>query len=194
MSEESNRAILKRVCKIKRFTKQDLHKKWDTKRIDCLLEELLDLGVIIKTDVGSFSVRKREVEYGENLEWYISEIFERELFYTSDWSVHIREAPSGGDYDVLAWAGNNLIYIECKARKPSAIAEKEIISLLKRDEFLRPYITVFFVDSTDDIDFVEDLFSKIGSRIKKLCSGYGIKSSMGDPPYTERLDDSFFHF
>lgn len=195
MSKESNRAILKRICRTTKFTKEDLCKKWNIKRIDYLLEELLDLGVIIKTDDSSFSVRKREVEYGENFEWYISEMFERELSYTSDWGVHIREAPSGGDYDVLAWAGNNLIYVECKAKKPSDIAEKEIISLLKRDEFLRPHVTILFVDSTSDIDFVENLFSKIGSRIKKLCNRYGIKNSgMSDPPYTERLDDLFFHF
>ncbi len=195
MDDVSNRVILKKICESKpKFTKGKLYDKWSTDTVDNLLRELIAISAIINNQDGSCSLKKREAEFGENLEWYISEMVKREFYCTSDWGVHIVEAPNGGDYDVLARSENNLIYVECKAKKPSNIDEKEIISLLKRDEFLRPYITILFVDSTDDINSIENLFKKICLRIKELIAKHNIKFVMGEPPYTEKLYEPFFHF
>ncbi len=195
MNRESNRAILKKICAIEsKFTKAELYNERNVAIVDNLLKELVEISVIINNQDSSFLLKKREAKYGENLEWYISEMFKKEFYCTSDWGVHIVEAPNGGDYDVLARSENNLIYVECKAKRPSNIDEKEIISLLKRDEFLRPYITILFVDSTDDINSIENLFKKICLRIKELIAKHNIKFVMGKPPYTEKLYEPFVHF
>ncbi|MFQ5963873.1 MAG: hypothetical protein ACE5KZ_06280 [Candidatus Scalinduaceae bacterium] len=195
MNDVSNRVILKKICTSKpKFTKEELYDKWSTDKIDNLLKELVEIRAIINNQDGNLSLKKREAEFGENFEWYISEIFKREFYCTSDWGVHIVEAPNGGDYDVLARSENNLIYVECKAKKPSNIDEKEIISLLKRDEFLRSYITILLVDSTDDINSIENLFKKICLRINELIPKHNINFVMGKPPYTEKLYEHLFHF
>jgi hypothetical protein len=195
MNKESNRAILKKICLMNSgFTKEDLVKNWDSQRVEDLLEELKELVIVNQKSDGTFELVNSEVEYGSNLEWYIAEIFRREFFCTSDWGVHVVEAPSGGDYDVLARSENNLIYVECKAKSPSSIKEEELINFLKRDEFLRPYISIFFIDTTDSIYSLEELLNKIGLKIKELIKQHNIDFVMGSPPYTEKLNNLFFHF
>lgn len=195
MSRESNRAILKKICAIKpNFTKAELHDKWNISIVDDLLKGLIGLRAITKNQDDSFSIRKMEIEFGENLEWYISEVFKREFYCTSDWGVHIVEAPSGGDYDILARAENHIIYVESKAKKASSVKEEELINFLKRDEFLRPYISILFIDTTDDLKSLEKLFNEIGLKIRGLIAKHNIKSAIGNPPYTESLNSLFFHF
>ena len=195
MSKESNRVILKKICTQKeKFLSSELYEYWAKGKVDNFLEELTSLRIISKNRDGSFSVINRDAEFGENLEWYISEVFKREFHCTSDWGVHIAEAPSGGDYDILARAENNIIYVESKAKKVSSVSEEGLINFLKRDEFLRPYISILFIDTTDDIEALERLFNNIGLKIRELITKHGIKSVMGEPPYTEKLDNLFFHF
>ena len=195
MSKDSNRVILKKICTQKeRFFNSELYERWDRERVDELLEELKLLKIIKKNQDESFSLTNIKAKFSENFEWYIAELFKNELYCTADWGVHIEEAPSGGDYDVLARVENDIIYVECKAKAPSNIDEKEFLDFLKRDEFLRSYISIFLIDSTDSIEPIEKLFNIIALKIKELISKHGIEFLMGEPPYTERLDDLFFHF
>ena len=195
MQEQSNRVILKKLCSLNRgFTKEQMQKNWAPEKIDSLLSRLQDLKIIVSTPSQNFQLQNPHAEFGENLEWYVAELFRREFYGTADWGVHIVEAPAGGDYDVLARLENQLVYVECKAKRPDSVKESEFISFLKRDEFLRPHMAIFFIDSTDKIAPVENMFNNIGENIGKLKVEHGVANTFGQPPYTERIDKNVCHF
>ncbi|MBU4304013.1 MAG: hypothetical protein KJ893_00080 [Candidatus Omnitrophica bacterium] len=195
LSKESCRSVLKQLCASKEgCLKNDLLRNRTTQEVNQLLSTLAKMDLLEKNNGEIFRLKNSDVNFGKNLEWFISEVFHRELFCVSDWGVHVKEAPEGGDYDVLARAESNIIYVECKAKKPENLKEKELISFLKRDEFLRSYTSILFIDSTDEISYINDLINKLGEKIKTCIPELGIDFVMGDPPYTESLDGGYFHF
>jgi hypothetical protein len=195
MNIESNRSILKTICSLKSaFTQDDLAAKWPLKKVDALITELCNLRILSQRALGNFELANKEAKFGENLEWYVAELFKRKLFATSDWGVKIEEAPCGGDYDVLARLENQIVYVECKAKNPGAVKESELLNFLKRDEFLRPHISIFFIDSTDNVDPVEDSLNKIGRKIGEVKATHNIKNTFGKPPYVEGVSSNVRHF
>lgn len=195
MNIQSNRSILKKMCSLKcSFTQEELAANWGPKKVEALITELCNLRVLSQRAMGKFELANKEARFGENLEWYVAELFKRKLFATSDWGVKIKEAPCGGDYDVLARLENEIVYVECKAKNPRSVKESELLNFLKRDEFLRPYISIFFVDSTDNVDPVEEGLNKIGGKIGDVKATHNIENTFGKPPYIEDVSSNVRHF
>jgi len=195
LDDRTHRAILKFICANKSsFSEKDLTQRWANPKVAKLLKSLLTLKIISEMQQGIFSLSRKKAEFGENFEWYVAELFKRKFFSTADWGIHIVEAPNGGDYDVLARPENNIIYVECKTKSPSSLKEEELISFLKRDEFLRPYVAIMLFDTSDKVEKIEKMFNHTALKIKTVIEEQKIDFVMGEPPYTENLENSFFHF
>lgn len=192
MHDGESRKLIRWIC----FKKQGIDKDTMTQegfmRIDKTLNSLLEVFAVEENN-GLFRARNEKVDFGPNFEWYVAELFKREFACTSDWGVHIVEAPDGGDYDVLARSENNIIYLECKAKQPSKIKEDELVSFLKRDEFLRPYVSFILVDSSDSLSGLEKRFNRILRKVEKFMPKTKFNSLMKGAPYTERIGSNFFH-
>ena len=171
MTNHENRAKLKNICSIKNeINPNDLCKKagWSSERINAFIKDLISFKILRDTtNISSFSLFNQQAEFGANLEWYIAEIFQRELYYTSGWGIHIEEAPDGGDYDVVARAEDKIIYVECKAKPVKNITKNEFLSFFRRDNFLRPDLSIFFIDSNDSLNpLIESLKELTGTEIR----------------------------
>ncbi len=107
----------------------------------------------------------------------------RELLYIADWQVKIDGAPYGGDYDVLAYNGDKLVYVECKGKPPKNIDTEELICFLKRDYYLSPYLTIFLIDTSHSLDSFKAAFDQLTEQPN---------TSFKKPPIKRNDNNSFF--
>jgi hypothetical protein len=91
---------------------------------------------------------ERIVSFGGTLEWYVAELLAREFGWAAAFGLRIRGAPHGGDYDVVACAEGEVLYMETKSAPPRQIAQGEIRAFLDRVDTLRPDVALFLVDTT----------------------------------------------
>ncbi len=193
MNDEFIRKVLRKISELKNFKEEILYSiEWKPELINPLIERLTKYSVLKKDEKDGCLLENSKAEFGENLEWYISELIEREFNSVSDWGVHIEEAPDGGDYDVLGRLEDKIIYVECKGGKPSNLYEKDLISILKRDEFLRPYLTILLFDSTDTLNVVKELFNSLSLKVKALIIKLDKDVSIGELPYFTELEGESF--
>jgi hypothetical protein len=85
--------------------------------------------------------------FGGTLEWFVARMMETEFASPSIWGVTLRNAPAGGDYDVLSYFEGELIYIEVKSAPPKGIETIEAGAFLERINTLLPRAALFFVDT-----------------------------------------------
>jgi hypothetical protein len=90
----------------------------------------------------------RIVSFGGTLEWYVSELLAREYGCVTAHGLRIRGASHGGDYDVVACAEGEVIYVETKSAPPRQIVQGEVGAFLDRVETLRPDLALFLADTT----------------------------------------------
>lgn len=133
---------------------------------DAKLSEYFDflcsIGVVHLDNHSSlYSLAITANDFGPTLEWYIAELFKRELASTSDWGVRIRDVKPGGDFDVMARVESALVWVEAKSSRPENISESDIKHFLQRDQNLDPNISIFFVDTRDDLSGLIQNFEKI---------------------------------
>jgi Holliday junction resolvase-like predicted endonuclease len=104
------------------------------------------LGLVSEKN-GGYALGRRIKSFGETLEWYVAEVFEREFGAESVWGVKFRRRKVGGDYDVIAKFDGSLFYVEVKSSPPRQIYDNEIAAFLDRVSDLSPEIAAFFMDT-----------------------------------------------
>lgn len=108
-----------------------------------------------------YSLATKVDDFGPTLEWYVSELFKRELESTADWGVRIKDVKPGGDFDVLARDEAALVWVETKSTRPQDIDETEIRRFLQRDQNLDPNMSIFLVDTRDNLSRLVQAFENI---------------------------------
>lgn len=111
------------------------------------IDSLLTIGLLEKTG-DSYHIKKRPIKsFGPTLEWFLSEIFEREFAAEAIWGIKFKRPIVGGDYDLIAKVDSSILYMEVKSSPPKQIYANEISALLSRVFDLRPEIAIFFMDT-----------------------------------------------
>lgn len=111
------------------------------------LDYLLKIGLILKSG-DSYRLKKCPVKsFGPTLEWFLSEVFEREFAAESIWGIKFKRSVVGGDYDLIAKVDSSILYMEIKSSPPKQIYANEISAFLSRTFELSPEIAIFFMDT-----------------------------------------------
>lgn len=180
MKSRTFRTILKSIVEDETASRAD----WLTGCTDATLSKYLDFlvsqGMITREAAGdSYSAATHAAAFGPTLEWYVAELFKRELAATADWGVRIEEFKPGGDFDVMARVESELLWIEAKSTRPRDIKETDVRHFLQRDQNLDPDMSLFLVDSDDDLSplvtkFEDVLAQACGGRVERLADFGGI--------------------
>jgi len=86
-------------------------------------------------------------DYSRTFEWFICEIFKRELKGIASSGVKILNLRCGGDFDVIARLEDLLVYIECKSGSILNITEDEITNFLARYKEIAPSFSILLIDT-----------------------------------------------
>jgi hypothetical protein len=104
---------------------------------------------LVIRDAGGFRLRDRRiVSFGGTLEWYVAELLAREFGCDATHGLRIAHAAHGGDYDVVACAEGEMLYVETKSAPPRQIVQGEVAAFLDRVDTLRPDVALFLADTT----------------------------------------------
>ncbi|MDH3975944.1 MAG: hypothetical protein OEV42_16845 [Deltaproteobacteria bacterium] len=175
LKKYSFRIFMRDLIKNKKsFTCADLLKYVSRECVEIYLQFLLERKIIEKIKDDQFRLKKKSVfSFGETLEWFVAQIFEKEFSSKAMWGVRLKGGKSGGDYDVLASFENRIAYVEVKSSPPANVEEKEIIAFLKRAEELSPSLAIFLEDTQlrmkdKIVPFFENALRKKGLPIERL--------------------------
>jgi hypothetical protein len=109
---------------------------------------LSDLDIVGASDRGTYHLKRGPLySFGGTLEWFVAQVFVREFHCPTIYGVKFRQTTHGGDYDVIALLGNQLVYAEVKSSPPKGIDVEEVKSFLGRIEDLSPQLALFLVDT-----------------------------------------------
>ncbi len=112
------------------------------------LRLLIDLGIALSLDGGFFRLANPNVHtFGETLEWYVAEVFQREFASPALWGVEVQDLSPGGDFDVLAEVDHRLVYVEVKSSPPKGVHLPNVRGFLARVKSLSPDLALFLVDT-----------------------------------------------
>ncbi len=127
--------------------------------------------------------------FGETIEWYISELLIKEFKIPSLWGIKIKEIRGGGDFDILGILEDKLIYIECKTSPPNNVRLRELWEFLRRREELKPKITIFFIDTTLKIErnIINNMKSLLDKRFSKELEKNILKLKEGVYSFDKKL-------
>ena len=129
------------------FTAEQVARYATLKVTRAYVEQLVQMG-LVERRASRYALARRPVKsFGETLEWYIAEVFRRELAAEAVWGVKFKRPRVGGDYDVIAKFDGALFYVEVKSSPPKQIYDSEVAAFLDRVEDLAPAIAVFFMDT-----------------------------------------------
>jgi hypothetical protein len=151
------------------------------------LRELRDLGVVTLAEDGAYCLVAHHVtSFGPTLEWYVSQILQREFLAPTLFSVRLLNTQHGGDYDVIALLDQRLLYVEVKSSPPRGVELPAVEAFLDRLEDLQPQVAVFLVDTELRMrDKIVELFQEA------LAHRFGPDSCSLWP--VERLVAELFH-
>ena len=109
---------------------------------------LSKIGILGTQPNGSYQLLNPRIRtLGPTLEWYVSQIFQREFMAPSLFGVKLKNTRHGGDHDVLAVLSDALITVEVKSSPPRGIELQEIRAFLDRLLDLRAHTAIFLVDT-----------------------------------------------
>jgi hypothetical protein len=151
------------------------------------LQELQALGVVTwSADQGYSLIPRQATSFGPTLEWYVSQVLQREFLAPALFSVRLSNTQFGGDYDVVALLEQRLLYVEVKSSPPRGVELPAVEAFIDRLEDLQPDVAVFLVDTELRMrDKIVELFQDA------LESRFGQASRTSWP--VERLVDELFH-
>jgi hypothetical protein len=151
MKSRTFRSILKK-CLDKKTELQlnDFKPGCDQNKLMEYINYLENSGIICKKSQSTYDFSLNINNFGHTLEWYIAELFKRELGCTAGWGIRVEDIDTGGDFDILARIESSLAYIETKS-SPNNISESEIRHFLHRDQHFNPNISIFLVDTRNDL-------------------------------------------
>lgn len=162
MDSRTFRNVLKKIVTQKRDIGQaDLGAGCSATKLQEYIRFLESSGILNEQSPSSFSFALDMDDFGYTLEWYVAELFKRELACTAAWGVRVGDVGVGGDFDVLARVEAHLAYVETKTTVPEHISEREIRHFLQRDHDFEPDITIFLVDTGDNLSSLVGQFEKI---------------------------------
>jgi hypothetical protein len=169
------------------FQPTELVRYCSLEAVERYISFLCQLRVAEMMGKGSFRLRKQSLySFGPTLEWFVSQMFQREFASAAMYGVRFKETCIGGDYDVIALWQGRLVYVEIKSSPPRGIERGEIGSFLARLSDLLPDIAFFFNDTQLRMkDKVVPLFED------ELSKRYGTCSFEQFPVH--RLVDELFH-
>ncbi len=123
--------------------------------------------------------------FGETLEWFVAELFRRELGCEASWGITLRDTKHGGDYDVIAFVEGHMVYVEVKSSPPKHIASPELAAFFRRVRTLKPQMAIFFEDTE------LRMADKIVPMVEEvLANEYGPAATQYP---VSRLQDELFH-
>ena len=112
------------------------------------LRFLVGAGLVARVGRGAYRLRDARISsFGGTLEWYVAEVLVREFGCAATWGLRIPRATHGGDYDVVACAEGEVIYVETKSAPPRQIIQEVVGAFLDRIDTLRPDAALFLVDT-----------------------------------------------
>lgn len=112
------------------------------------LEDLMRFGMLKKVR-GKLQLSSKEViSFGETLEWYVAQMFLRELYSPAVWGVKLKGLTNGGDFDVLAGVEGKIIYVETKSAPPRGIDNSNMDAFFSRLNALSPGAVILLDDTT----------------------------------------------
>jgi hypothetical protein len=144
-----------------------------------LLERLRVLRIVEPAEAGTWRLRRSEPagpgdrplhSFGDTLEWFVAQVFRRELHVPAAWGVVVRGNAVGGDLDVAALVEEHFVLAEVKSSPPKHVELEGVRAFVQRVAALRPH-AAFFVEDTelrmsDKIVplFVDALAERLGHR------------------------------
>ncbi len=112
------------------------------------LKDLAELGIVTFGQDQPYQLISQQVSsFGPTLEWYVSEIFQREFMAPVLFNVRLQRTRYGGDYDVIAIVSGHLVYVEVKSSPPRGVELPAVSAFLNRLRDLQPHLAVFLVDT-----------------------------------------------
>jgi hypothetical protein len=182
MSSRTFRNILKKIVVKKHDIRQeDFETECSQDKLHKYLGFLESSGVLNKEPSSSFSLALDVDEFGYTLEWYVAELFKRELGCTAAWGVRVKDISVGGDFDVLARIEAQLACVETKATSPESVTKPEIRHFLQRDREFDPDISVFLVDTKNNLSGLITAFEEV------ITSAMDESISIRDPNYRRKI-------
>jgi hypothetical protein len=178
----SFRLFLRDVIKHQNFFTLDKVTRYATSGVTGeYIEYVRQLGLTKKLDSG-FALSRHIKSFGETLEWFVAEVFQREFGAEAMWGVKFKRPNVGGDYDVIARLEGLLLYAEVKSSPPKQIYDSEISAFLNRVDDLAPEISVFFMDT--ELRMKDKIVPMFEEELKKRASS---------PPEVTRIEKELFH-
>jgi hypothetical protein len=169
------------------FTVGDLTRYCSRDQCERYVKQAAELGLVEPAagdDRWRLAVGARD-SFGETLEWFVAEVFQREFGCQASWGITLQDAKHGGDYDVVTFVEGHMVYIEVKSSPPKHVASPEVEAFFRRARTLRPQMAVFFEDTELRMaDKIVPMFEEV------LAEEYGPEAK--DYPM-ERLQDELFH-
>ncbi len=155
------------------------------KTVRVYMKELEEMGIVEFTAQGAYHLRRtRMPSFGPTLEWYVSEILQRDFLSPALFNVKLKNTRFGGDYDVIGNVGHRLLYLEAKSSPPRGVELPNVISFLKRLGDLQPNVAIFLVDTELRMK------DKIAPLFTEAIDQAGLSK---DIPPVERMVDEIFH-
>lgn len=125
-----------------------LNRYCSEKVVRSYLAVLSELGVVRLLNGGRYElIPKHITSLGPTLEWYVSEVLQRELLAPALFNVRFRNTRYGGDYDVITFLAGRLVYVEVKSSPPRGVELPAISAFLNRLDDLQPQLAIFLVDT-----------------------------------------------
>ena len=149
LKKYSFRIVLRDIIKYREsFTSRNLTKFASADAVENFLNILSDLKIIKDNKDASYTFQKNSVNsFGDTLEWFTACLMKNEFAAPSGWGIKLNISGVGGDYDVISYMGNHLIFIETKSSPPAHIEQSSVNEFIARVYSLYPDMAVFFVDT-----------------------------------------------
>jgi hypothetical protein len=148
MKKYSFRLFMRDVIKHQQFFRIENVTRYATAEVTKeYLEYMKEIGLAEKIDDGFRLSLSPVKSFGETLEWFVSEIFEREFSTEAIWGIRAKRPKVGGDYDLIAKVDGSILYMEIKSSPPKQIYQNEVSAFFDRVSDLYPEISIFFTDT-----------------------------------------------
>jgi hypothetical protein len=148
MKKYSFRLFMRDVIKHQQFFRIENVTRYATAEVTKeYLEYMKEIGLAEKIDDGFRLSLSPVKSFGETLEWFVSEIFEREFSTEAIWGIRAKRPKVGGDYDLISKVDGSILYMEIKSSPPKQIYQNEVSAFFDRVSDLYPEISIFFTDT-----------------------------------------------
>jgi hypothetical protein len=112
------------------------------------LKSLAEFGMVTLGRDRSYRLVSTQISsFGPTLEWYVSEIFQREFMAPALFNARLQNTHYGGDYDVMAIVSGHLVYVEVKSSPPRGVELQAVSAFLNRLRDLQPHLAIFLIDT-----------------------------------------------